>query len=67
MRRVRARTLCGGDQTCCCVARSVREREMLYRESIIAGSRVNTEVESMYTIKLEHSWSREWVMNCHAR
>ena len=64
---MRARMLCGGDQTCCCMAISVWERVLLYRESIIAGSRINTEVEAMYTVTLERSWSREWSMNCHAR
>lgn len=66
-RRVRARKLCGEDQTCCCIAGIVRGRMLLYRDSIITGRRVNTEVEAMYTITLGYSWSREWAMNCHAR
>jgi len=49
MRRVRARKLCAGDQTWCCIAKAVKEGVLLYRESTITGRRVGREVEAMYT------------------
>jgi hypothetical protein len=42
MRRVRARKLCGEDQTCCPIASADERGVDIYLESIIAGRRVGT-------------------------